>query len=173
MDWIIDFIEKNPSASATIFATIFATIIAFLFQKGNLDLSREKMEKELFKEFNEKYDKLNDSLEMLNDEMTIEDLKLAKSKIENKTLHNVVIDYFNLSAEQYYWKQKERISDEIWVAWNKGMLEYYKFPVVQQLWKKETIEDNYKSYYLKSGDALFKLYKKPNWIVRSWKRLTK
>lgn len=120
--------------------------IAYFYNRANLKLSHERLEKELFKEFNERYDKLNDSLEMLSLEMTVEELKLKDSKIERKTLHNVVIDYFNLCAEQYYWKDKKRISDKIWLAWSKGMMYYFeKFPVIRKLWEMES-EKSSKKY---------------------------
>ncbi|MDM1383507.1 MULTISPECIES: hypothetical protein [Myroides] len=145
MEFNWEVISKIASALATISAAIIAAYIAKRYQQGNLDLSREKMEKELFTEFNRRYDELNDSLLMLDDSMTIDDLKDTPSKIENKTLYNVIVDYFNLCAEQHYWKQNKRISNKIW----KGMMHYFNsFPVVRELWKDEIEGDGYKSHII-------------------------
>lgn len=167
------YLLENPQVVITLIIGFFTLIIAWRYNRSNLKISKEKLEKELFKEFNERYDILNDSLAKLSSEDTLEYLKDINSLIANKKMYNVIIDYFNLCAEQYYWKQKDRISDKIWVAWNKGMMEYYKFPIIQQIWEDETLQDNYKSYYLNSADELFKFYKKPNWIERKWKKLLK
>lgn len=150
------YLLNNPQVVVTLIIGFFTLIIAWWFNHNNLKISKQKMEKELFKEFNERYDTLNDSLELITDQMTIDELKLTNSAIENKTLHNVVIDYFNLCAEQYYWKDKKRISNKIWLAWNKGMMYYFeKFPVIKELWKDEIKNEKYKSYYLKKDENFF------------------
>lgn len=150
---LLEFTGDNFSGFATITAAFIAARIAYKFQKGNLDLAHEKMEKELFTEFNKRYDNLNDSLSLLSNTMTLDDLKNYPSKIHNKSLYDIVIDYFNLCAEQYYWNSKNRISKEIWTAWNAGMkYNYTTYPVLQELWTAETKAEGYKSYYLKSNN---------------------
>lgn len=186
MDWYLiiiikkfsaigDFITANPSAFATISAGFFATYITYRFQKYNLMLSHEKMERELFKEFNERYDSLNDGLMMLSEEMNIQELKSTKLEVSGKSLYNIVIDYFNLCAEQYYWKKKNRISNEIWLAWNKGMMQYYKIQVVKDLWEMESEKatKKYESYYLKENETFFELFKMPLEKKSRWKKFTK
>ncbi|MFY8069001.1 MAG: hypothetical protein ACOVMG_02795 [Flavobacterium sp.] len=132
-------------------------LITLFYNYKNSQLAHHKMQKELFAEFNERYDKLNDSLSLLNESDTITSIKEKMSLIDNKSMYNVLIDYFNLCAEQYYWKQEKRISDKIWESWYNGMFFYYSnFSVVRDLWRDEIKEDGYKSYYLKKGDKLFK-----------------
>ncbi|MEN5130926.1 MULTISPECIES: hypothetical protein [Weeksellaceae] len=154
---ILEITSKFTSTIATIFAALIAAYIANKYQKNNLDLSREKMEKDLFIEFNKRYDELNDSLTLLSNISSTEELKATESLIENKSMYNVLIDYFNLCAEQFYWKEKERISKEIWKSWNKGMKFYYDgYAVVRELWEEETKDEKYESYYLKQGRDFFK-----------------
>ncbi|MBP1167640.1 hypothetical protein JOE44_004524 [Chryseobacterium sp. PvR013] len=154
---ILEISSKFTSTIATIFAGLIAAYIANKYQKNNLDLSREKMEKDLFTEFNKRYDELNDSLTLLSNISSTEELKATESLIENKSMYNVLIDYFNLCAEQFYWKEKERISKEIWKSWNKGMKFYYDgYAVVRELWEEETKDEKYESYYLKQGRDFFK-----------------
>lgn len=154
---ILEIISKFTSPIATICAALIAGYIANKYQKNNLNLSREKMEKDLFTEFNKRYDELNDSLTLLSGISSVEELKTTKSLIKDKSMYNVLIDYFNLCAEQFYWKEKERISKEIWKSWNKGMKFYYdSYPLVRELWKEETKDEKYESYYLKQGHDFFK-----------------
>lgn len=157
MEFNWEIISKIVGPLATLLAAIIAAWIARKYQKGNLDLAHEKMEKELFTEFNKRYDELNDSLSLLTAKMTIEDLYEELYKIKDKTLYNVVIDYFNLCSEQYYWYKKNRISKEIWNAWHSGMMYYYDtFPVIKDTWEKETKGEGYKSYYLKEPLDFFR-----------------
>ncbi|WP_312791674.1 hypothetical protein [Sphingobacterium sp.] len=147
-----DFFVSHFSGFATIIAACIAGGIAYYYQKGNLDISHEKMEKELFTEFNHRYDKLNDKLLELKVELDI----TALNEKYNADLQKSIIDYFNLCAEQYYWYKKERISKEIWNSWHSGMMYYYEtFPVIKELWKKETEGDKYKSYYLTKNKGFF------------------
>ncbi len=95
---LINFLSTNFSGLATITAALIAGIIANNYQRGNLKISHEKMEKELFKEFNERYDKLNDKLSELNVDLDITALR-EDYYID---LQKNIIDYFNLCAEQYY-----------------------------------------------------------------------
>ncbi|PUV22543.1 hypothetical protein [Sphingobacterium athyrii] len=143
-----DFFVSHFTGFATIIAACIAGCIAYNYQKGNLDISHEKMEKELFTEFNGRYDMLNDKLSELDTNLNLKNL--------NKDLEKIVIDYFNLCAEQYYWYNKKRISEEIWNSWHSGMMYYYqKYPVVQELWEKETEGEKYKSYYLEKKQGFF------------------
>jgi hypothetical protein len=71
------------------------------------------MMKELFTEFNQRYDKLNDSLVSIEKEgLTFEDLNEKKNKIYRQD----VIDFFNPCAEEFYWNQKGRIDPKVWKA---------------------------------------------------------
>ncbi len=139
MDWFFNISGDNLRAISTLIVSAIVALIAYCFQKANYKLAHEKMENELFRDFNGRYDFLNDSLSKLAEITSIEQLTSTPSLIKNKTMHNVVIDYFNLCAEQYYWKEKGRISNEIWKAWHKGMKYYYNsYPVIKELWDEET-----------------------------------
>lgn len=154
---MIEFLENNPQVVVTLIIGVFTLIISYWYNRNNLIINHQKMEKELFSEYNKKYDNLNDSLSLLSVSMTIEELKSTPSKIENKMLYHVVIDYFNLCAEQFYWNSKDRISKEIWNAWNAGMMNYYDtYPVIRELWEVETKGNGFKSFYLSQSQTIFK-----------------
>ncbi|WP_188051100.1 hypothetical protein [Flavobacterium sp. GP15] len=153
---MIKYLLANPQVIVTVLLGSFTLIISWWFNRSNLKINHQKMEKELFSEFNRRYDLLNDSLSKLSGLNTIDDLKNTKSLIDQKSMYNVVIDYFNLCSEQYYWHEKKRISPEIWASWNAGMKIYYNnHAVLKILWKEEIKDNGHKSYYLKEDESFF------------------
>lgn len=139
------------------FIGVVGIIITVIFSAANKNLNHQKMEKELFAEFNKRYDALNDSLTLLSSISTLEQLRETNSFIDKKTMHHLLIDYFNLCAEQYYWYRKKRIKKLLWDSWHSGMMYYYTtHPVVRELWELEIKGGGYKSYYLKEGKNFFK-----------------
>lgn len=151
-----DILEFIKALSPIILGGI-GVFITYKYNSANRKLNHEKMEKELFTEFNKRYDYLNDTLSLLDVDFTIEKLHTVKALYNDyKTLYHCVIDYFNLCGEQYYWYKKGRISDEIWKSWHSGMMFYYRtYPVIREIWEQETKNEGYKSYYLKKDNKLF------------------
>ncbi|MCT4142049.1 hypothetical protein HZP65_15035 [Elizabethkingia anophelis] len=158
---MVEYLLENPQVFVTLIIGVFTVIITWRFSRSNLKIAKEKLEKELFKEFNERYDSLNDDLSKLGFAENVSQLKEIKAiSNDSKTLYNILIDYFNLCAEQHYWYKKKRISSQIWNSWHSGMMHYYNsFSVVRDVWEDETKNDGYKSYYLKKNDELFTKYK--------------
>lgn len=138
------------------FLGLVGLVITFIFSISNRKLNHQKMEKELFSEFNRRYDTFNDSLNLLDSLTTLDELKSTCSLIDNKNMHHLLIDYFNLCAEEYYWYRRKRINKLLWSSWNSGMMYYYnKHPVVRELWQSEVREGGFRSYYLKKGEDFF------------------
>ena len=125
-------------------------IITFVYSNFNRKLSKDKMNKELFTEFNARYDKLNDSLYII-----IAKYKTINELENDSKLKNDLIDYFNLCAEEYYWHKKKRIDKIIWEAWSDGMNDWYKDPVIKEAWEKEISEFGCRSYYIKDKNDFF------------------
>jgi len=96
--------------------------------------------KELFERFNERYDKeLNDLLNQLRMnpqyKLTEDDKKL-------------IIDYFNLSSEEFLWYKKNRIPNDVWKAWKAGIEENLQIEQVRELFNQETSSKRVRiSYY--------------------------
>lgn len=128
----------------------FGLIITLVYNYQSRKLSNDKMNKELFTEFNLRYDKFNDSLNKIVSECeTVEELE------KDTKLKNDLIDYFNLCAEEYFWHKKGRIDPLIWKAWSAGMNDWYKYPVIQAAWEKEIKEFDCRSYYIKDKNEFF------------------
>lgn len=155
------YLLSNPQVVVTLIIGFFTLIVTWWFNRTNYKLNHQKMEKDLFSEFNKRFDQLNDDLSKLEPHFTKENLLEIRVDYNNKkSLYNAVIDYFNLCAEQHFWYQKKRISEKIWKSWHSGMMFYYEtYPVLRQLWEEETRDKKYESYYLKKSDDFFKVNK--------------
>lgn len=149
--------------SLSFLATLSIGLIAIRFTNKfshkTDQFNKDSIFHQLFRDFNSRYSKVNFSLQEL----------LEKSKDDSYTLQNLnddaelrdkMMDYFNICAEELYWKKKGRIPDDVWNAWKIGMDSWYnEIPILQELWKEEISGEGYKSYYLNEGENLFQEFK--------------
>lgn len=149
----------------TLIITLVAIVLANRHNKLTRKLSKDNLEKQLFTEFNARYDKLNDIIQFIL-ELSEEDIiKYKKGKGEDKFgdytksyIKFKINDYFNLCSEEYYWYDKERIDPRIWNAWEKGMNDIYnKSRIIRDQWKEEIKNEGWKSFYLKSPTDIFNI----------------
>ncbi|MGI0105612.1 hypothetical protein [Salinimicrobium sp. WS361] len=125
------------------------------YNKTQINLANDKLQKELFTEFNERYDRLNESLEELVKYDTLEELKNCET---GNDLYYSLSDYFNLCAEEYYWHKKGRIDELIWTSWKKGMDSWYdNNPIIQEAWNNEIEQYGRTAFYMDSNDRLFEV----------------
>lgn len=108
---------------------IAAGLISFYFGLLKEKIENDKLFKELFSEFNARYNgKVNDLLNRLRDNT---------SAIINPKEEVLVIDYFNLCAEEYLWFKKGRIPKDVWDAWKAGILANIEIQQVKEIYLKE------------------------------------
>lgn len=131
-----------------------AVLVATIFHNRNqVKLSSDTMRKELFTEFNKRYSELNEGLAKSIKVTSLEELQ---SEFHKDEIKESIQDYFDLCAEQYYWKRKKRIDDEIWNSWQAGMKSWYNnSPVMRELWKDQIATYGRESFYLKGTDSFF------------------
>lgn len=93
----------------------------------------DKIFKELFTEFNARYDeKFNNKLKSIKDKfIDNQEYELDKEEID------LVIDYLNLCSEEYLWYTKHRIPESVWCSWESGMLYYLRLKPIFVVVKKE------------------------------------
>lgn len=104
---------------------------AFLYTQH---LQSTQFLKQLFTEFNSRYDFLNEDLARIH---SIKDFLTTKD--ENK-----LVDYFNLCAEEYLFYSAGYIDESIWQSWRTGMQHYLHNDLIHKLWSSEL---NHGSYY--------------------------
>jgi hypothetical protein len=112
-------------------ATIYLGVIKLKVDDDNLF-------KELFNTFNERYDQRFNDL-------------INRQRIEPKELEDeekiVIIDYFNLCAEEYLWYKRGRIPKNVWIAWKAGIINNLQLPEINKLWHQEMKGNGIISYY--------------------------
>jgi len=117
---------------------LVASIVAIYFGILKQQIESDKLFKELFESFNEKYDiSYNDIFNRLRD-----GAKILSSEDRLK-----VIDYFNFCAEEYLWYKKGRVPLDVWKAWKRGILYNINIPLIKQLYLKEVASAEVKASY--------------------------
>ena len=93
--------------------TILGSIVSFVFFVQKQQLDEMRLFKELFQEFNARYDKMNEKMNDIMATPTGDSLK----KEDEDTLN----DYFNLCGEEYLYYRKGYIDAKVWLTWKNGM----------------------------------------------------
>jgi hypothetical protein len=148
MDKWISIIQTLIIGGTGVWATIW-------FSRSNKKREDDKILKELFAEFNHRYDKLNDHLSEIVE--SDEAIKLKDQLSKNQKA--VIIDFFNLCAEEFFWHKRGRIDLIIWQSWHAGMNYWYNHtnPIVRDLWAEECRSENgMVSYYIENEEEFFK-----------------
>lgn len=98
-------------------------------------LDETKLFKELFVEFNIRYDALNDGLNTI--------LFGPSEGLLSANERDYLFSYFNLCAEEYFFYKAGYIDRQVWEAWYRGMKDFFKHPRIQALWKQDCKADSY------------------------------
>lgn len=122
-----------------VFIGTLASIATLYYGSLKLKIENDLVFKDLFKSFNKRYnDQIND---------LFNDLKMNDSVSLLPEQKKMVIDYFNLCAEEFLWKRKGRIPDDVWAAWRAGIKENLKIKQIKELFEKETASEYGKASY--------------------------
>jgi hypothetical protein len=107
----------------------------FTYFKYRQHLDETKLFKELFAEFNARYDALNDDLNAIL--FGPPDGLLSADEREH------LFSYFNLCAEEYFFYKAGYIDRRVWESWYRGMKVFFKHPRIQGLWEQDCKADSY------------------------------
>jgi len=103
-------------------------------------IENDRVFKELFDSFNKRYtSEFNKLINKIRD----------NNKYELSSDDEIIIiDYFNLSAEEYLWHERGRIPKKVWESWRSGILENLSIDQIRKIYNSEMkTEDGRKSYY--------------------------
>jgi hypothetical protein len=146
-----EIISNVINIDPTYFLGLIAIFITIFYSYHSKKMENDRMIKELFKEFNARYDKINHSLYEIESKC-----KTLKDLDEHPELKNKLNDFFNLCAEEYFWYKKGRIDKNIWCAWSDGMNDWYNgVQVIKDSWNSEIQNRGCKSYYIKQKNDFF------------------
>lgn len=126
----------SRTADWKLLASFMTVTLSFVYFIQKQKIEELRLFKELFQEFNVRFDDLNNDLNRIYGKGI--DLKNEEQDIQK------LYDYFNLCGEEYLYYQKGYIFPEIWEAWLNGMRYFYKNEKIKDIWDKE-LESN--SYY--------------------------
>lgn len=149
----IELIVSCLNLVATSILGIMAYKLTEKYSKKSQNLNEDTIFHQLFRDFNERYNKVNSTLNHLElNGYTLEELK------KDEHLYNDVLDYLNLCAEEYFWHKKGRIVGKVWQAWDEGMNYWFNnITVLRDTWDDEINKNGCKSYYIEDKYAFFKL----------------
>jgi hypothetical protein len=117
-----------PSAKqAEAYLPAVAAAAGFAYFLYSQHLQETRLFTELFRQFNAKYDSLNEALNKITNDRQITVLALQDRQ--------VLFDYFNLCAEEYLYFKTGYIDSEVWQSWLKGMSYFAAVRHIKDLWK--------------------------------------
>lgn len=122
-----------PDRDWRVLLTILGGLLsgALIVQKQNLDELR--LLHDLFKDFNARYDKANSELQRIANAGMTDPLKDTA----------MIINYFNLCAEEYWWFKADHLPEDVWQYWCRGMLWYLEKQPFAVIWAQEVVTDSY------------------------------
>lgn len=103
-------------------------------------LQQSRLFKQLFTEFNGRYDKLNQPLNEIRDR--------PSGALLNPEDRKVLFDYFNLCTEQYLFFRAGYIDKNVWGSWCNGMSQFTEDPEIRELWEAELKSNSYYGFTL-------------------------
>jgi len=131
MSWL----EYKSKISDEIFLGSIATFITLFLSVINYYQSNDKFFKELFIEFNQRYNGMDDFLNSLTNDSTINNAKDRQR----------IVEYLILCAEEYMWVKKGRIPMHVWKNWRTGIEVHLSKLPIRKIYEEENIEKG--SYY--------------------------
>ena len=108
--------------------SVIAGVLAFSYFAQAQKLAEMSLFKQLFTEFNQRYDIMNDRL-----------VKIARSpEPPDEGIRQAIVAYINLCAEEYLWFSEGYIHREVWRSWCVGMLWYLDREPFRTVWVEES-----------------------------------
>jgi hypothetical protein len=95
---------------------------------------------DLFKQFNDRYNKLNDDLQRI----------AAGEGILSSAERARIVDYFNLCAEEFLFYQRGYVPEDVYRAWRNGMNWYASKERFVKVWREECATDSYYGFEFSS-----------------------
>jgi hypothetical protein len=109
--------------------SLFAAGLGVVYFVQKQKLEETQLFQRLFIDFNTRYEKLNDRLQKILGDATLDQSSVF--------FRNTLDDYFNLCAEEYLFYSQGRILPVVWRSWCMGMLQYLKDTRISQYWNSQ------------------------------------
>jgi hypothetical protein len=125
----------SHSHVAKVLMAVWSALAALLYFLYKQHLAETQLFKQVFTEFNKRYDRLDKDL-----------VRIAESNSEVDLVKDkpILYKYFNLCAEEHLFNKGGYIDSAVWESWSKGMGYYFSKKHIRDVWDRD--EDN-ESYY--------------------------
>ena len=130
---IVVIVVSGAPGRVGLIGTTLGTALAFCYFVQKQKLDELRLFKDLFTDFNRRYDEMNEKLEDIR----------AGNKQNDSELRTILVDYFNLCAEEYLFFKEGYIHREAWWSWCRGMAHYLRDDVIRRVWNEEMTSDSY------------------------------
>ncbi len=140
---IIFFLFRINQADPQFIFTVLGSAFSFVYFVQKQKLEETALFKELFQNFNTRYDHMNEELNKI--------YNLAPKEKLSDAHKQVLYDYFNLCAEEYLYYSIGYIHPDVWNSWKHGIRHYLSDPRIEDLFIAELHTE---SYYKLSLDSL-------------------
>jgi len=118
---------------APLVGSIIAAALGFCYFAQQQKLAEMSLFKELFTEFNRRYDNLDERLRQIAN----------SGKPPDEPACQAIIEYYNLCGEEYLFFSEGYIHREAWRSWCAGMLWYFEREPFRSMWEKENATNSY------------------------------
>ena len=123
-------------AFATVGAAVLTGTLGFLYFVNQHRLNETRLFLDLFRDFNQRYDKLGDDLHRI--------LQRESSEALSPADKGTLVSYFNLCGEEFLMFRQGYIHPDAWTAWRRGMDDVFTHPAIRAYWG---VESRLASYY--------------------------
>lgn len=122
-----------PGEKTSFVGSIIAAAVGFCYFAQHQKLAEISLFKELFTEFNHRYDNLDERLHQI----------ATSGELPDESASQVIIDYFNLCGEEYLFYAEGYIHRAAWRSWCAGMLWYFEREPFRSNWDEEKATNSY------------------------------
>lgn len=137
---VVGFQVQQP-INWKLIVTIVGGILSSIYFVQKQRLEELRLFKELFTEFNERYDRLNEGLNQIREDNVQEELTQEEIKI--------LYDYFNLCGKEYFYYKQGYVLSKVWKAWLNGTKIFYENRRIRELWERELKTNSYYGFKLR------------------------
>ncbi len=128
--------KQTPELLISLLGSI-AAFFHFLYAQHSSNTERFVA---LFKDFNARYDAINDDLNRIRE---LPGTALMEAKDKQR-----LYDYFNLCAEEFLYFKGGYIDAEVWASWLRGMAYFASSDTIRTIWSRELEQGSYYGFKL-------------------------
>ena len=111
-----------------------AGALGFCYFVQEQKLAETSLFHSLFITFNERYDRFNGPLAAIAE---------GTSTLQEHEKRSLIVDYFNLCAEEYLFFKEGYIHRDVWRSWCRGMAWYLKRHPFRDIWNEEVQSESF------------------------------